>query len=375
MITISGINIYPIKSCKGTALQSARIGEMGFEHDREWLIVRADGRFITQREEPRLALLEPTFAGSTLRLNAPEMPSLDVPADLASNPVEVICWRDRCAAFDAGPAAADWLSGYLKSPHRLVRFDAARKRASSVEWTRGIEALNQFSDGFPFLVISQASLDDLNSRLSTPLPMNRFRPNIVIDGVSAYAEDQIKELSAGEVTLRIVKPCTRCAVTTTDQTRGERDGDEPLRTLRSYRFSRELKGVLFGQNVILVNGLGSELRVNSDADFLHFVRESTQAFRLPAEAILARCVLTHFTLNCSDVRRDSTDNSALPVLTHERAVRIELFFLLAGISTRQFRHLYRGVIFFGQRVRNRGSVFNCHNLGRCESEAEITVSW
>lgn len=261
MPTITALNIYPVKSCRGVALDAARIGTMGFEHDREWLIVRADGRFITQREEPRLALIEPSLNAARLSLNAPGMERLDVPAALADNPVEVICWRDRCAAFDAGLDAARWLERYLGSPHRLVRFDPTQRRIASMEWTHGVEALNQFSDGFPFLVISQASLDDLNSRLSSPLPMNRFRPNIVIDGVRAYGEDEIHELVSAQITLRIVKPCARCAITTTDQTRGERDGDEPLRTLRSYRFSRELKGVLFGQNVILMEGIGRELRV------------------------------------------------------------------------------------------------------------------
>jgi uncharacterized protein YcbX len=266
MITITALNIYPIKSCKGTALESARIGETGFEHDREWLIVRPDGRFVTQREEPRLALIEPRLVNSSLRLTAPGLPALEVPAELTNNPVEVTCWRDRCAGFDAGAPAAEWLEQHLGAPHRLVRFNRERKRASGAEWTQGIEALNQFSDGFPFLVISQASLDDLNARLPAPLPMNRFRPNIVIDGVNAFGEDHINELTSGAITLRIVKPCTRCAITTTDQTRGERDGDEPLRTLRSYRFSREMKGVLFGQNVILVSGLGGQLRVGQSLD-------------------------------------------------------------------------------------------------------------
>lgn len=266
MPTITALNIYPVKSCKGVALKEARIGTMGLEHDREWLIVRPDGRFITQREEPRLALIEPSLDATQLRLDAPGMESLVVPARLQSNPVEVTCWRDRCSAFDAGVEAERWLERYLGSPHRLVRFDPAHRRAASWEWTQGVEALNQFSDGFPFLVISQASLDDLNSRLNSPLPMNRFRPNIVIDGVPPYGEDEIHELVSPDITLRIVKPCTRCAITTTNQTRGEREGDEPLRTLRSYRFSRELKGVLFGQNVILIKGLGRELRVGDSMD-------------------------------------------------------------------------------------------------------------
>jgi hypothetical protein len=223
--------------------------------------VQPDGRFVTQREEPRLALLQPSITDASLRLDAPGASGLEVPLLLADNPTEVTCWRDRCAAFDAGPAATQWLEAFLGKPYRLVRFDKRRKRPSSEQWTQGVEALNQFSDGFPYLVISEASLADLNSRLPAPLPMNRFRPNIVIDGVAAFAEDHLHELHSDGCALRIVKPCTRCAIATTDQTRGARDGDEPLRTLRSYRFSRELMGVLFGQNAILVNGAGSELTV------------------------------------------------------------------------------------------------------------------
>ncbi len=261
MITITALNIYPVKSCKGVALERARIAATGLEHDREWLIVRSDGRFVTQREEPRLALISPSMKEGRLRLAAPGVEALEVDAAFVREPVEVVCWGDRCAAFDAGLPAARWLETFLGAPYRLVRFDPRHLRASSAEWTQGIQAPNQFTDGFPFLVISQASLDDLNGRLASPLPMNRFRPNIVIDGVDAFGEDGIHELRGEGYTLRIVKPCTRCAITTTDQTRGERMGDEPLRTLRGYRFDRALKGVLFGQNAILIEGLGRDLRV------------------------------------------------------------------------------------------------------------------
>lgn len=266
MITITALNIYPVKSCKGIALEQARIAATGFEHDRQWLIVRPDGKFVTQREQPKLALISPSLGQGSLRLSAPGRDPLHVDATLERDPVEVICWKDRCAAFDAGTEAARWLEAFLGGPYRLVRFDPSRKRPSSSQWTHEVEALNQFSDGFPFLVISQASLDDLNGRLASPLPMNRFRPNIVIDGVEAYAEDHIHELRSADCVLRIVKPCARCAITTTDQTRGERDGDEPLRTLRGYRFSSELKGVLFGQNAIAIEGVGHELRVGAQLE-------------------------------------------------------------------------------------------------------------
>lgn len=266
MATITALNIYPVKSCKGIPLQSGRVAVTGFERDRQWLIVRPGGRFITQREEPRLALIETGLDNGALTLTSTSAGRLDVPVDAKGEPVEVTCWQDRCAAFDMGEQAAEWLEAHLGQTHRLVRFDPSRKRPSSTDWTGGIEALNQFSDAFPFLVISQASLDDLNSRLTSPLPMNRFRPNIVIDGIPAYAEDQVDEFRMDGVTLRRSKPCTRCIITTTNQSTAEREDDEPLRTLRSYRFNKELKGVMFGQNAILLAGAGSKLRVGQSLE-------------------------------------------------------------------------------------------------------------
>lgn len=266
MVRIAALNVYPVKSCKGIALDQARMAITGIEHDRQWLIVKPNGQFVTQREQPRLALVRTALTQSALELEVAGLGAITIPFDHQGTSVEVTCWRDRCAAFDAGDEAAAWLEAHLGTPHRLVRFDPSRKRPASADWTAGVEALNQFSDGFPFLVIGTASLDDLNTRLEQPLPMNRFRPNIVIEGLPAYAEDDVHELSGDGVVLRIVKPCARCAITTTDQVSGARVGDEPLRTLRSYRFSRELKGVLFGQNVILVRGAGRTLRVGEELE-------------------------------------------------------------------------------------------------------------
>lgn len=258
--TVAALNVYPVKSCRGIALDRARLSEAGFEHDREWMVVEAD-RFVTQREQPRLALIEPRLAEGALQLSAPGMPVLQIDASSTAAPVEVTCWKDRCDAFDAGDTAAEWLSEFLGKAYRLVRFDPRRKRHSNPQWTGDVEALNRFSDGYPWLLLSNASVADLNRRLERPLPMNRFRPNIVIDGVDAYAEDRILELVGDGIRLRVVKPCTRCVITTTDQATAQRDGAEPLRTLRSYRFSAELKGVLFGQNLVLIEGAGRELRV------------------------------------------------------------------------------------------------------------------
>jgi uncharacterized protein YcbX len=262
--TISALYVYPVKSCRGIAVDSARITETGFEHDREWLIVDKDWRFMTQRAEPRLALIETTLRDSSLELTAPDAGSIDVPFNSAGESVEVTCWRDQCAAIDEGDVAARWLSSFLGDTYRLVRFDSRRPRLSNSAWTGAVAAKNQFTDGYPWLVLSRASLDDLNSRLPKRLPMNRFRPNIVFDGMGAYEEDRTAEFQIGEAKFRVVKPCDRCAITTTDQQTGTRDGDEPLRTLKSYRFDRELKGVLFGQNAILLSGEGKTLKVGDE---------------------------------------------------------------------------------------------------------------
>lgn len=270
MIRITGLHVYPIKGCRGIAVDSARVAATGFEHDREWLITRPDGRFMTQREEPRLALIETALiekqspAATALRLRVPGGAELQVSSSAPGREVEVAIWKDSCAAFDAGDEAAEFLTGYLGSPVRLVRFDARRKRASNPEWTPGIEALNQFSDGFPWLLASEASLDELNSRLEHKLPMNRFRPNIVVSGLPPFGEDQLHDLTAGALRLRRAKGCTRCIVTTTDQATGLRDGKEPLQALAKFRFDRELKGVVFGQNMILIEGVGAQLRVGQE---------------------------------------------------------------------------------------------------------------
>jgi uncharacterized protein YcbX len=258
---ITALNIYPIKSCGGIALTKAQLADTGFEHDRQWLIVQPNGRFVTQREQPRLALLRPVLSADTLSLHAPGYETLEIELAHGGAGAQVQCWKDQCAAIDAGDIAARWLEDFLGQPFRLVRFDPSFQRRTDPAWTGEIAAYSQFSDGFPWLLISQASLRDLNSRLETPLPMNRFRPNIVVEGLDAFEEDRVAELRIGSVALRPVKPCTRCAITTTDQQSGQRVGDEPLRTLRTYRLDRQLKGVAFGQNVILREGVGEWLKV------------------------------------------------------------------------------------------------------------------
>lgn len=241
-----------------------RVADHGLAHDREWMVVDATGKFVTQREEPRLALIRPRIAGRSLRLEAPDAKPLRIALAHEGERVEVNVWRSHCAAFDAGNEAADWLRAVLGRTLRLVRFDRAKPRLSDRDYTGDVIAPNYFTDGYPVMVLSRASIDDLNARVGRSFGVDRFRPNLVLDGVEAYAEDAIHEIDTGDVTLRLVKRCTRCVIITTNQATGQRDGDEPLRTLREYRHDRELRGVAFGNNAVIVRGQGAALSAGQE---------------------------------------------------------------------------------------------------------------
>lgn len=256
---LAGLYIYPVKSAAGIACDSAVLGPRGLLHDREWMIVDPAGRFLTQRDEPRLALLQVAIGDGLLRLSNPAGAGPSLALDHEGALREVIVWRSHCSAFDAGDATAQFLGDWLGRPLRLVRFDARRPRLSNHDWTAGRDVPNHFSDGYPLLVLSQASIDDLSSRVGKALPVERFRPNLLLGGVGPYAEDEAATLAAGAARFTLTKACTRCAITTIDQQRGERDGEEPLATLKSYRFSKELRGVLFGRNAYAVAGEGATL--------------------------------------------------------------------------------------------------------------------
>jgi uncharacterized protein YcbX len=265
---IGGLHVYPVKSCAGVSLQQAVLTDTGLQLDRRWMLVRPDGYFVTQRDLPMLALIQPVIQQQGITLTAPGMPSLQISGTNDTVSMEVAIWRDVCLAFDEGEEAAEWFSTFLQQSVRLVRFNDQRVRLSSREWTEELAAPNHFSDGFPVLVISSASLADLNSRLETKLPMNRFRPNIIIDGVGAYVEDATEELRGRNFALRLVKPCTRCKITTTNQATGKVEGDEPLLALAKYRRSLALKGVLFGQNAVIIRGHGATLSVGDRLDVI-----------------------------------------------------------------------------------------------------------
>ncbi len=277
-IALTQLNIYPIKSCGGIALDRAVLTPEGLQHDRSWMLVDDEGKFLTQRKHPRMALVKPAIVGDALQITAPDMPSLQVPLAPENYTqraaFEVTVWRDQLPALDAGAAAAGWFSRYLEVAVRLVRFDPAVRRVVDREWTAGQESLTHFSDGFPVLIVSEASLADLNARLlareRAALPMQRFRPNVVVSGLTAFEEDQLDllEFASAGVTLQLVKPCARCAITTVDPATGARDAHwptEPLETLADYRTHPQLKGVFFGQNALVIRGDGAQLEVGQAA--------------------------------------------------------------------------------------------------------------
>jgi uncharacterized protein YcbX len=260
--------VYPVKSCRGIPRDSALLESTGLAGDRHWMVVRPNGRFVTQRELPRMALIQTTLDSGVLTLSATDQGAVTVTPETDRNALAVTVWKFTGQGIDCGDAAGTWLTDYLQTPLRLVRFDDTHPRVCPPEWTPGTSAITEFADGFPILVISRASLAELNSRLPRALPMERFRPNLVIDGVDAYAEDRIHELRSGDLSIRIVKGCTRCSITTTDQDRGAVDGIEPLATLKKYRHDRSLMGVVFGQNAIPASGVGTTLRVGQEFDIV-----------------------------------------------------------------------------------------------------------
>jgi len=237
--------------------------------DREWMVVDRHRRFVTQREYPRLALVETQIADGRLSLAAPDAGAIELPeAPAVDASHEVTVWQSRVRGFDAGDAAAQWISSFLGAALAIVRFDRSRPRVCNPDYAGDSGAHTMFSDGYPVLVIGEASLDDLNVRLrdkgAQPLPMNRFRPNVIVAGLDPYDEDHLDTLESDGVTLRLVKPCVRCKVTTTDQASG-RVGFEPLPTLSTYRRSDALAGVTFGMNAIVAGGIGRALTVGTPA--------------------------------------------------------------------------------------------------------------
>jgi hypothetical protein len=252
-MTLSEINIYPIKSAKGISVRTALVERRGIEFDRRWMVVDASGVFLSQRGFPRLALITTHLGSDVLLLNAPGMNTLKLSSrPSGADPIPVHVWDDAVDAISAGDEAQRWFSMYLDIPSRLVFMPETSIRHVEPESAIHNDIVS-FADGFPLLLISKHSLDDLNNRLVTPVPMNRFRPNVVVADSGAFAEDRWKKIRIGTMLFHVVKPCSRCITTTVDQETGIQ-GKEPLATLSRYR---KVDGnVLFGQNII-PEGIGT----------------------------------------------------------------------------------------------------------------------
>lgn len=251
--TLSAIHVFPLKSAAPLALHAARVETRGLECDRRWMVIDADGEFLTGRDEPRLTLIRALPCDDALVLDAPGMAELRVPAPTGDAArIDTAVWGAAVAPRSGGVEADAWISRFLGRGCRLVHMDADCHRAVKAKYggrygRDGDEV--SLADAFPLLLISQAALDLLNSKLAKPVPMLRFRPNLVVADTAAHAEDGWKRIRIGAIEFDVVKACVRCVFTTVDFERGERDpSGEPLRTLIGYRRSED--GVTFGQNLI-----------------------------------------------------------------------------------------------------------------------------
>ncbi|WP_439586232.1 MOSC domain-containing protein [Hydrogenophaga sp.] len=275
--TIDQLWIYPVKSCAGVKVDEAELTDTGLLFDRAWMVVDAQGEFVSQRELPRMALIQPTFKMGQLVLRAPGMLALHLELNAAEGPLKVRVWDDEVMACDMGDLAAQWFSDFLgaDAPEelkelRLARFDPEVRRASNARWLGGREAGTQFADGFALLVTSTASLAGLNERLvaagETPVDMRRFRPNIVLRGLDAHDEDRVGPMRIatgddGAAVIETVKPCARCPIPNVDPDTAS-SSPAVSDALQGYRQDARLKGaVTFGMNAIVIEGDGQFLRV------------------------------------------------------------------------------------------------------------------
>lgn len=247
MIHVKSIHIHPVKSCRGISLDTAEVTATGFRYDRRWMVVGGNGDFLSQRNHPVMATVTTRIENHRLVLGTADLPELEInlqEPQAGSRTVKV--WKDRCRAVSEGPAAERWFSSLLDTRCELVRQIQAEHRPVDSTYADPGDVVS-FADGFPFLLISQASMDDLNRRIDHPVSADRFRANLVLSGGAPFAEDGWKEIEIGDIGFRIAKPCARCIIVSTDQTTGMRTA-EPLNTLAEYR-SKNGK-VLFGQNLI-----------------------------------------------------------------------------------------------------------------------------
>jgi uncharacterized protein YcbX len=251
MITVSNLTCYPIKACRGFDVSESHVERMGLANDRRMMVVTPEGNFLTQREHPKLALVTPALKNNSVTLSAPNFDSIQFAVQKSGTPTPVNIWKSKGVhAIDQGDETAQWFSDWLGASVRLAHVDESYKRKLNPDYAVSAEDHTGFADGYPILIISEASLLDLNSKLVSPLPMNRFRPNIVVQNCEPFAEDTWKRIRIGDVEMALVKPCPRCVVTTIDKETLEKS-KEPLKTLATYRNQED--GAMFGMNIIPLN--------------------------------------------------------------------------------------------------------------------------
>ena len=259
-ITVSSLIYYPIKACRGFEVESANVERMGFQDDRRMMVVTPEGDQVTQRENSKLAWVLPTLKDGMLALSAPNFDSIQVNIQKTGVTQPVNIWKNKgVQAIDQGDESAQWFSDWLGESVRLVHIADGIQRRLNPEYAVNTDDHTGFADGYPILIASEESLQDLNMRLEIPVPMNRFRPNLVIKGCEAYAEDTWNKIKIGDVELAIVKPCDRCVVTTIDK-ETLIQSKEPLKTLAVYR--KHPLGAIFGQNIIPLNEGRLQLGMN-----------------------------------------------------------------------------------------------------------------
>lgn len=277
---VTEINIYPVKSLGGISLEECLVEKRGFKFDRRWMLTDKNGEFFTQREFPKMATLSIEVKDDYLQISNLGNEQINVPFEFERNQTQkVTVWNSICDAFVLPENINEWFSDVLETKCQIVYMPDESEREINKMFNQNNEIVS-FADGYPFLLIGENSLNDLNEKLETKLPMNRFRPNIVIDGAESFAEDRWKKIQIGDSVFRSTKPCARCVMTTVEQNFGEFDGKEPLKTLAKYRMAKDVfpnefesldlnaNAVLFGQNLVAENfggkiKLGDEVKVLS----------------------------------------------------------------------------------------------------------------
>lgn len=268
-MNLSEINVYPIKSLGGISLKSSMVENRGLQYDRRWMLVDESNKFLTQREFPKMATVSVEITKNGLGVSS-DGNSVEIPFETNANETaSVKIWSSRCRAKVYGEEINRWFSDVLQSECKLVLMSEETTRKVNYFYAVHQTDAVSFADAYPILLIGEESLTDLNSRLKTPVPMNRFRPNLVVSDADAFAEDGWKQIKIGDAIFHIVKPCGRCVMTTIEQESGEKQGVEPLKTLASYRIPKRSvkKKILFGQNLIAEN-VGTVLSIGDKIEII-----------------------------------------------------------------------------------------------------------